>query len=136
VTWNDIDFHPSDRKLRQFAVVSAILLGAFAIAMFNRGHEKRALVAAVIAAIIGLIGAFLPKALRSIFVGLSILSFPIGWTVSWIVLAVVFYCVLTPFALIMRIGGRDPLRLRDQPHEHSLWTVRTEPDDASYFRQF
>lgn len=136
MNWNDIDFHPSNRKLRQFAVLSVVILAALAAVAMYRGHEKRAIAAVVAALIIGCIGALLPSVLRSLFVGLSIVTFPLGWAVSWIVLTVVFYCVVTPFALIVRISGHDPLRLRDQSREQSLWAVRSEPDAASYFRQF
>src|SRR6266436_7736825 len=42
-----------------------------------------------------------------------------------ILMGVVFFCVLTPLAIIMRRVGRDPLRLRFEPDKRSYWLART-----------
>ena len=47
--------------------------------------------------------------------------------VSPIVLAVVFYCVLTPVGALMRLTGNDPLRLRRDTGVKSYWIPREPP---------
>lgn len=47
--------------------------------------------------------------------------------VSPIVLAVVFFLVLTPIGLIMRFFGADPLRLKFDPSAKSYWIERSPP---------
>ena len=64
-----------------------------------------------------------------------IAAFPIGWTVSRLMIAIVFYLVITPIASVFRLVGRDLLkrRRRDTP---SYWSRKSTPTDAAtYLRQ-
>ncbi len=62
---------------------------------------------------------------------------PVGWTVSQIVLGVVYYVVLTPIGLLMRGLGRDPMRRRIEPDAKSYWVERrVDRKPGDYFRQF
>ena len=63
-----------------------------------------------------------------------IAAFPIGWTVSKIVLGAVFLLVFTPVALVFRLTGRDALQLR-RGSGRSYWTGKPAPSVESYFRQ-
>ena len=45
--------------------------------------------------------------------------------VSPLVLGLLFYVTVTPIALLMRVLGKDPLRLRRDPDAASYWIVRT-----------
>ena len=56
--------------------------------------------------------------------------------VSTVVLAFLFYAVFTPCALIMRLAGRDALRLRkrDAPSHWVPYEQKDDPADA--FRQY
>jgi hypothetical protein len=47
--------------------------------------------------------------------------------VSPIVLGVIFFVVMLPFGLVMRIAGRDPLRRRYEPAARSYWIPREPP---------
>jgi hypothetical protein len=137
VNWEDIDRHPSDRKVRQFAVICCCVFSSLAAFQFAAGHRTSAISWLVAAAIVGGLGAFAPKLGRPVFIAFTIATFPIGWVVSWIVLAVIFYLIVTPLAMIFRLRGRDPLYLRETPEGASLWRERQEPeDDRQYFRQF
>ena len=50
--------------------------------------------------------------------------------VSPIVMALLFYLTVTPLALLMRVPGKDPLRLRRDPNAASYWIERTPPGPA------
>jgi hypothetical protein len=41
-----------------------------------------------------------------------------------LVMGVLFFCVLTPLGLVLRLAGRDPLRLRLDPGAPSYWIAR------------
>lgn len=47
--------------------------------------------------------------------------------VSPIVLAVMYYAILTPSALVMRVAGRDPMRRRFEPSAQTYWIPRQPP---------
>ena len=62
---------------------------------------------------------------------------PIGWTVSHLLLAFVYFVVLTPIGLAMRLAGRDPLQRQIDPEAKSYWVERKRKTDSNqYFRQF
>jgi hypothetical protein len=64
-------------------------------------------------------------------------AYPIGWTISHLLLLIVYYVILTPVGLAMRLAGRDPLDRSPDPAAESYWVRRTPPDSpARYFRQF
>jgi hypothetical protein len=53
---------------------------------------------------------------------------------SSIVMAVLFFIVVTPIGLIMRLVGRDPLRLRLERKASTYWvTRRSTQDDRQIF---
>jgi hypothetical protein len=50
--------------------------------------------------------------------------------VSPVILGLLFYVTVTPIALLMRLLGKDPLRLRRDPGAASYWIERTPPGPA------
>ncbi|MBK7677015.1 MAG: hypothetical protein IPJ27_20930 [Candidatus Accumulibacter sp.] len=51
--------------------------------------------------------------------------------VSPIALGILFFLVVTPTALLMRLFGKDPLRLRFDPAADSYWIRRDPPGPAA-----
>jgi hypothetical protein len=62
----------------------------------------------------------------------------LGRIVNPVVLTVLFFVVVTPYALVLRLAGRDALRLRPEPGRDSYWIARDPPGPAPDFlhRQF
>lgn len=58
----------------------------------------------------------------------------LGMIVSPIVLGVMFFGLFTPIAFLMRLSGRDELRLKFK-HRTSHWIIRDKPIRAAYFKQ-
>lgn len=58
--------------------------------------------------------------------------------VSPVALAVVFYLTVVPIGLLMRLSGKDPLRLKPDPAARSYWIPRQPPgpDPKSLTNQF
>jgi len=138
MTFSDIPFRPTSNALRQFA--AAWLVFFLAVGMqqyFLRGHHTMGLVFAGAAVLVGTLGLVKPGAVRWIFVGWMVLAFPIGWLVSQVMLAVLFYLVLTPVAVLFRLSGRDLLARKPAPGRSSFWLPKKSPEDVrSYLRQY
>jgi hypothetical protein len=64
-------------------------------------------------------------------------AFPIGWVVSHVMLALIYYGVMTPIGLVMRLLGRDPLKRKLDRSADTYWEPR-EPiaNSKRYFQQF
>jgi hypothetical protein len=136
--WSDLPFDPPPRTLRQFAGLWLIVLTA--LAGWQGLVHGRPLLAAGLAALgwtLGPLGLVRPRALRPLFVAGMVAAFPLGWAVSRLLLAAVFYGVVTPLGLLLRLSGRDPLGLRPRPDPPSYWAPKPTPTDLRrYFRQF
>ena len=136
--WSDVTRPPSPRTLRQFAGLCLVVFGGLAIWTAVQGNNAAATrVFAALALGIGPVGLLAPRLIRPVFVAWMVVAFPIGWTVSRVLLALVFYGLFTPLGLIFRMMGRDRLRLRRQPHRATYWTAKTQPTQMrDYLRQF
>src|SRR5262245_32339696 len=111
--WSDIDLHPNANKLRQFAGLWLAFIGSLAVWKgWWQGHVAIGIGLATIALVVGIVGLLWPTRIRLIFVGAMIVAFPIGFVVSHVLLAVLFYGLLTPVALHFRVIDRDGLQLR------------------------
>ena len=84
------------------------------------------------------IGWLLPSFMRLVFLGMSYAAWPIGFVVSHVVLALVYYLVMTPIGLAMRVVGYDPMNRRRDVSGESTWVERDSGTRGpeSYFRQF
>ena len=103
---------------------------------FIRGDQTPALVLGGVGVVIGLLGLVRPEAIRPLFAGLMVLTFPIGWVVSHVLLAVLFYGVFTPVGAVFRLIGRDALSVRPHDDRDTYWMRKpTAPDMRSYLRQ-
>lgn len=61
---------------------------------------------------------------------------PIGWLVSHALLAIVYYAMVTPLGLSMRLFGRDKLERGFDKEAATYWTEHDPGGDtARYFRQ-
>jgi hypothetical protein len=136
--WSDISFAPSRRTLRQFAGLWILFFGGLACWHgFVRGRPGLALVLAALALTVGPAGLIRPAIIRPIYVGWMILVFPIGWAISRVVMALLFYGLFTPLGLLFRLLGRDPLGLRPVPNRMTYWASKpAAPSVRNYFRQF
>ena len=136
--WSDISFAPPSRTLRQFGGIWIAFFGGFAAWQgFVRGHEVFAWALAAAAVTVGPVGLIWPQLIRPIYVGWMVLAFPIGWTLSKVVMAVMYYAVFTPVAFVFRLIGRDALALRPVRGTETYWTKKPVAANArSYFRQF
>ncbi len=135
--WSDIPWTPAPRTLRQFAGLWLVFFGVIACRHAWDGHAGLAWTFGIVAGVVGVLGLVQSHLVRPIFVGWMVAAYPIGWIVSLVVLAVMWYGLFTPLGMIFRLMGRDALRLRPQADEATYWAPKpSAPDVRGYFRQF
>ena len=132
-----IQTKPTARVLRQFAAAWLIFfLLAAANQIWRKAHVPLGVVFGAVATV-GIAGLARPGIVRWLFIGSSIVAFPIGWVVSQITLALMFYGVVTPMALFWRMRGRDVLQLRPGKDQTTFWMERgPDPPPERYLKQF
>lgn len=136
--WSDIDFHPTARTLRQFAwLATSFLLPVAGWQAWAHGRQATAIGLIAVAMTTAVLGVARPMALRWLFVGLTVATFPLGWLMSWILFGGLYYLVLTPIAIYFRLINRDALRRRYNTSAESYWIDKPPVTDVRrYFRQY
>jgi hypothetical protein len=135
----EINRNPSRRELRQFAGIwfPAFFALVGGLIVYNAGRWTVPLAIWTAALLLSVMGMVKPAWMRPIFVGWMFAAAPIGWCVSRLILAIVYYGVITPIGLVIRLMKRDPLQQRFDPSAPTYWVQREPARDTSrYFRQF
>jgi len=134
-----INRNPSPRQLKQFGFIWLGFMAFFgAVAWFKLAAPPAAVVLWAAAVIVPVVGWLLPSFMRLVFLGMSYAAWPIGVVVSHVVLGLVYYLVMTPIGVLMRLFGYDPMSRRGDRGGETRWVERAERrrGPGSYFRQF
>ena len=133
-----INRNPSARDLRSFARIWFPLFVVFLGTMlwWRAQQPAAAFVVWGIGAAAELAVLASPAVARQVFVGLMIVTYPIGLVVSTVALGLLFYLVFTPLGWAMRLAGRDPLRLRTRADRSEWHPIQQSDDPDREFRQF
>jgi hypothetical protein len=129
---------PTTLELRYFGLMLAAFLGLVsALAWWKWRAPVTAWLLGSLALVVAVIYYALPPLRRPLLLAWRAALRPVQGTVSYLVLAIVYYLVFTPVGLILRVVGRDPLERRFEPEVRS-YLVRRRParEPARYFRQF
>ena len=135
--WSDVTKAPSPTLLRQFAGLWLTVFGGYAAWRLWQGNDGMATMAIGAAAIVvGVAGLVAPASVRLIYSGWMIVAFPIGWTISKLMLGTVFFIVFTAVGMFFRLTGRDALRMRRGRHD-TYWIPKDTPtSDDEYLHQY
>ncbi|MBW3600925.1 MAG: hypothetical protein KY475_27125 [Planctomycetes bacterium] len=132
----EINWRPSHKELRVFAALQIVFFGAVA-GIFLRDAGAAPYVLMVVSLSLGLLGLAAPRAIRWFYVAWMAAVFPIGWAVTHLLMAIVFFGLIMPVGLAMRLAGRDPLERKIDREAPSYWDPRPAPVDARrYFKQY
>jgi len=144
----EINLRPDDRTLRQFGLIALAGFGfvaaiawfdALVFSAFPLGAAKLPVVFGLggLALLSALFSAVYPKANLPIYQGLTILSYPIGFVLSYVIMGTLFYLMLAPVGLFFKLTGRDPLARKWEPEAETYWQdARPMRPADSYFKQF
>lgn len=136
--WSDIPFDPPRSKLRQFGGICCLAALALAAWRVDADPDPRTgLLFATIGLVAGTLALLAPSLLRWVFVTAMIVVFPVSWMMSRLILAAMFYCVLTPIGSILRLAGHNPLQLRRTAETPTYWNEKkSAASPAGYLEQF
>jgi len=89
----------------------------------------------VVAGLLSITGLIFPRFIQPVYIGLSRLTFPIGWLLSHLLLGILYFAVITPLGFLVRMF-HDPMERNFDKSARSYWKVREERSKDSYVRQF
>jgi hypothetical protein len=120
-----------DRKgYRKFGLTTgAIVMLLFGVAIpwfFDRGYPAWPW---IIGGALGFCALLAPVGLRPVYAGWMKFGQLMNWINTRLILGIVFFGVLLPVGLIMRLFGRDPMR-RGRDSEASTYRVKSDNDST------
>jgi saxitoxin biosynthesis operon SxtJ-like protein len=124
----------SDRTFGFTFAVFFALVGLWPL-LHHRPLKLWALALSLVFLAITLVKASLLRPMNSVWIWIGAM---LNRVVSPVMSGIVFYVAVTPMAVIMRMNGKDPLRLRWDPNAASYWILRDPPgpEPASMADQF
>jgi hypothetical protein len=135
----EINWSPNRKELRKFGIIFLIASTLIALLLYllkGLGIQWMAVIFAV-GFVVFLSSVLSLKVTRGIYLGLILLTLPIGLVVSFTLMAIFYFLLLTPIGLIFRLIGRDALGRKFDSTVDSYWVPRQPPDSLDrYFHQF
>jgi Saxitoxin biosynthesis operon protein SxtJ len=111
---------------RQFGVVIGLFLVVVSLwPLLWRGRTRTAVL--MVAAAVLLTAALAPFLLHPLNRAWTMLGALLGRIVNPVAMAALFYLVFTPVGLLLRLLGKDPLRLRWDAAAPTYWIERQPP---------
>ena len=138
-TMIQINKNPSKRQLRLFAALGfpgfSIVIALLLIFRFDKPQVAGPLL--VVALAISILGFVNTRFMRLVYLGMVYATYPIGFVMSHVLLAVVYFVVITLIGALMRLLGKDPMNRDLDPTVETYW-IDKEPDSDPdrYFRQY
>jgi hypothetical protein len=133
----EINLNPSRNDLKYFGLIMLALFALLGgIVQWSSGPF-------IISSILWGFGAgfsviyYLVRPLRlPLYRGWMKLIYPVGWTLSHLFFGVIYFLLMTPIGLLLRLFGHDAMR-RKVNKPDSYWIMRKpDTDMARYFKQF
>ncbi len=128
VTHHD-DAAVTDAQARKSALLVAAVLLAIAAWNLYRGRTMVVVIFGSVGAALILVGLFVPPAARAFHKAWMRFAAALGHVNSRVLLTLMYYLAFTPYGLVSRLVGRDPLRRRG-PRGESYWVERKRTRQA------
>ncbi len=133
----DFNDRPSRRELLWFGALTAPFFGVVGLIIHLKGAPKVAYAVWAVALLCTLVFFAVPPLRRAMYLTWMRAVYPLGWTISHLLLVLLYYGIVTPIGLVMRMLGRNPMQPILDRKATTYWAERHEVADASrYFRQF
>lgn len=135
----EIDWNPKSKQLQSFGKIALVASAVISLLLYLlKGVAIQwVLIIFAFGFIIFIISMISLKLTKMIYLGMILVTLPIGWVVSFILLSAFYFLLLAPLGLIFRLIGRDPLCRKFDPNAKSYWLSRQQPKGLEqYFHQF
>jgi hypothetical protein len=144
-----LNLAPERRILLQFAWVAAVAFPLLA-GLFTRGEARwfevwawnwshpvvLSLAAVGVVQLLAMLAGVRHLSL-ALYVLMTLVAFPIGFVLSHVLMALIYYLVMTPIGLAFRVIGRDAMGRKPERERASFWHDRGPArKPSSYFRLY
>lgn len=132
-----VRWHPDRTELRSFAIAMLIgfgILGSLT-ALRHSGLTRATLILWTIGIVLA-VSAMIPGLARIAYLTVYIPSSFVGYFISRVILFLVFFLVFVPIGALLKMLGKDLLRLHPKSPKAMWLSVKATRDSNRYYRQF
>ena len=126
-----------EKDIRIFGITMGIILLIIAAFLFLKEKDSFQLFIYIAGSFISL-GFLIPIILKPIYLVWMIFAVILGWFMTRVIISLLYYIIITPIGLFLRIIGKDLLDLKEQKNKKSYWNIRNSEDEQNqnYEKQF
>jgi len=121
------------KTLRQFGFMVGGIFLLIGLWPFVWRQESIHVWAVILGSLLAVAGLMMPGILKHVYQGWMWVGHVMGWVNTRIILGVLFYGVVTPMGLVMKLTGRDPMRREFEPEAQTYRVIR-QPRPASHMK--
>jgi len=122
------DMQADLKKVRRSAIIGSILLAIIGTLHLLKGHAKFYIFLYTLSGFLFIVGGFFPHLFKRI-------TDAVGRFITALLLSIIYFILVTPMGLIMRLLGKDPLGKRIDRSRNSYWEDKEEAI-SSYENQY
>lgn len=119
------------KRIKKSGIIAAVIFLTIATLHLFKGHHRLSIAFYLLAGAFFIMTGFFPAVFKKI-------TDALGELITGLMLSIVFYLVITPMGLIMRLFRKDPLDKKIERGKDSYW-IEKEPateDITRYEKQF
>lgn len=134
-----LNLKPSDKQLRDFGLAGLFMCTVIGLVLLGLGKiAPRGLTVLFLAGLtMFVLSRLCASLIKPVYLVMVIVTFPVGWVISHLVMGLFFYVVITPIAILFKIIGRDTLCRRFDPQTDTYWLGhKHKRSSKDYFHQF
>ena len=126
-----------EKDIRIFGITMGIILLIIAAFLFLKEKDSFQLFIYIAGSFISL-GFLSPIILKPIYLVWMIFAVILGWFMTRVIISLLYYIIITPIGLFLRIIGKDLLDLKEKKNKKSYWNIRNSEDEQNqnYEKQF
>lgn len=118
-----LNLKPKKKILTDFGDIALAMLTVLGLLFMWLGKiQTRGLVIFCIVGLVLYVASRISTALiKPVYLTLIVVTFPIGWVISHLMMAIFYYGVITPVALFFKLKKRDVLYRTYDPKAETYW---------------
>ncbi len=134
-----LNLKPSNKQLRDFGLIGLCMCTVIGLLLLGLGKipPLGLLVLFLIGLVMFVLSRISDALIKPVYLAMVILTFPIGWIISHLVMGLFFYVIVTLIAVLFKIIGRDPLYRKFDSQADTYWLpYKNKRSAKDYFHQF
>lgn len=127
----------SKKDLRSFGVMIGAIFLLIAVFSSYKDKESFRIFLYIAGSFIGL-GLLIPILLKPLYIIWMTFAAILGWIMTRLILTLLFYVIITPIGIMLKVIGKDVLEIKKQAVKESYWNQRdiNLEKNQNYEKQF